>query len=63
MAITTIVIMVVAIISPVDGRIQPLLRFIDTVVGIAVGVVCQWAASICIGPIRGSRMSEDRSWA
>ena len=46
MAITTIVVMVVAILTPEDGRIQPLLRFIDTVVGIAVGVACRWIASL-----------------
>lgn len=45
MAITTLVVMVVAIMSPENGRIQPLLRFIDTVVGIAVGLTCVWAAS------------------
>lgn len=49
MAITTIVIMVVALISPADGKIQPVLRFIDTVVGIAVGLACHRAASLCVG--------------
>jgi len=37
--ITTIVVMVVAIISPADAWRQPLLRLVDTVVGIVVGVV------------------------
>lgn len=46
MAITTIVVMVVAILGPESGRTQPLLRFIDTVVGIAVGVACRWIASL-----------------
>jgi uncharacterized membrane protein YccC len=46
MAITTVVIMVVAILSPDDGRIQPLLRFVDTVVGIGVGLACNWVASL-----------------
>ena len=36
--ITTAVVMVVAAISPQDARQQPLLRLVDTVVGIAVGV-------------------------
>lgn len=36
--ITTAVVMVVAAISPQDAREQPLLRLVDTVVGIAVGV-------------------------
>jgi hypothetical protein len=45
-AITTIVVMVVAIISPVDAWHQPLLRLFDTVVGIGVGVACKWASSL-----------------
>lgn len=44
-AITTIVIMVVAAIQPHDAWHQPLLRFIDSVVGISVGVACKWIAS------------------
>jgi uncharacterized membrane protein YgaE (UPF0421/DUF939 family) len=43
--ITTIVIMVVAIMSPTDAWQQPLLRLADTVVGISVGVACNWAAT------------------
>jgi uncharacterized membrane protein YccC len=39
-AITTIVVMVVAILNPADALSQPLLRLMDTVVGIAVGVAC-----------------------
>jgi len=44
-AITTIVVMVVAAMSPQDAWHQPLLRLVDTVVGIAVGVTCKWIAS------------------
>ena len=44
-AITSIVIMVVAIISPERAWHQPLLRLFDTVIGIGVGVTCKWAAS------------------
>lgn len=44
-AITTTVVMVVAAIDPQTAWRQPLLRLIDTVVGIAVGVACKWAAS------------------
>jgi hypothetical protein len=44
MAITTLVVMVVAILSPHDALVQPLLRFIDTLVGVAVGVACLWVA-------------------
>lgn len=44
-AITTIVVMVVAIMTPAHARDQPLLRLIDTVIGIGVGVACKWAVS------------------
>jgi len=40
--ITTAVVMVVAGISPHHAWLQPILRLIDTVVGIAVGVVASW---------------------
>jgi uncharacterized membrane protein YccC len=43
--ITTAVVMVVAAMSPQDAWQQPLLRLIDTVVGIAVGVACKWIGS------------------
>ena len=42
--ITTVVIMVVAAMSPVDAWQQPVLRLADTMVGIAVGVACK-----CVG--------------
>jgi uncharacterized membrane protein YgaE (UPF0421/DUF939 family) len=44
-AITTVVVMVVAAVSPQDAWHQPLLRLADTVVGIAVGVACKWVGS------------------
>jgi hypothetical protein len=44
-ALTTTVVMVVAAMSPQDAWHQPLLRLVDTVVGIAVSVTCQWLAS------------------
>jgi hypothetical protein len=43
--ITTVVVMVVAAISPVDAWQQPVLRLADTIVGIAVGVACKWVGS------------------
>jgi uncharacterized membrane protein YccC len=43
--ITTAVVMVVAGMSPLNAWHQPLLRLIDTVVGIAVGVACKWIGS------------------
>jgi uncharacterized membrane protein YccC len=39
MGITTGVVMVVAGLSPHDARMQPVLRLLDTVVGIAVGLM------------------------
>ena len=44
-AITTIVIMVVAILNPADALRQPPLRLLDTVLGITVGVACNWSAA------------------
>ena len=43
--ITTVVIMVVAALSPVDAWHQPILRLVDTAVGIGIGVAFKWAAS------------------
>jgi uncharacterized membrane protein YgaE (UPF0421/DUF939 family) len=51
--ITTIVVMVVAAMSPEEAWRQPVLRLLDTVIGIAVGVTCKWIGSLlyyrCIG--------------
>ena len=51
--ITTTVVMVVAAMSPQNAWHQPLLRLVDTVVGIGVGVTCKWIAAFvfyrCIG--------------
>jgi uncharacterized membrane protein YgaE (UPF0421/DUF939 family) len=43
--ITTAVVMVAAAIGPQDAWMQPVLRLVDTVVGITVGVACKWIAS------------------
>jgi uncharacterized membrane protein YccC len=43
--ITTAVVMVVAAMSPHDAWQQPLLRVVDTVVGIVVGIACRWIGS------------------
>ena len=51
--ITTAVIMVVAIMDPEHARQQPVLRLIDTLIGIAVGVACKWAASFLFYKIIG----------
>jgi uncharacterized membrane protein YgaE (UPF0421/DUF939 family) len=51
--ITTTVVMVVAAMSPQDAWHQPLLRLVDTVVGIAIGVACKCIFSFlyfrCVG--------------
>ena len=43
--ITTVVIMVVAALSPVDAWHQPMLRLVDAIVEIGIGVAFKWAAS------------------
>jgi uncharacterized membrane protein YccC len=43
--ITTAVVMVVAALSPADAWRQPLLRLLDTVVGITVGLMFAWIGS------------------
>ena len=43
--ITTVVIMMVAALSPVDAWHQPILRLVDTIVGIGIGVAFKWVAS------------------
>jgi hypothetical protein len=43
--ITTVVVMVVAAISPTDAWQQPVLRLADTVVGVGIGVGGKWVAS------------------
>jgi uncharacterized membrane protein YccC len=44
--ITTAVVMVVAAMSPSEAWQQPLLRLVDTIVGIGVGVACKWVGSL-----------------
>jgi uncharacterized membrane protein YccC len=41
-AITTTVVMVVAAVTPQDAWEQPILRFADTLIGVAVGVLAAW---------------------
>jgi uncharacterized membrane protein YccC len=47
--ITTAVVMVVAAMSPHSAWRQPLLRLVDTIVGIAVGIGCMQIASFLLG--------------
>jgi uncharacterized membrane protein YgaE (UPF0421/DUF939 family) len=43
--ITTAVVMVVAALSPQHAWEQPLLRIVDTVVGVAVGLAASWTTT------------------
>jgi uncharacterized membrane protein YccC len=43
-AITTIVVMVLAQLDPHNAWYQPVLRFLDTLLGIAIGIACKWLA-------------------
>lgn len=52
-AITIAVIMIVAADKPQDAELQPILRLVDTVVGIAVGVICKWIDSFVFYRITG----------
>jgi uncharacterized membrane protein YgaE (UPF0421/DUF939 family) len=52
-AITTIVVMVVANISPVAAWAQPPLRFLDTAIGIAIGVLCKRVTSTTLHRFHG----------
>jgi hypothetical protein len=45
MGITTAVVLVVAALSPNEAWQQPVLRLIDTVLGIGVGLSCKWIGS------------------
>jgi uncharacterized membrane protein YgaE (UPF0421/DUF939 family) len=44
-AITTAVVMVVAAMDARHARLQPLLRLLDTIVGISIGIGAKWVAS------------------
>ena len=48
-AITTAVVMIVATVTPRDAWEQPILRFADTLIGVAVGVTAAWIGLRLIG--------------
>jgi uncharacterized membrane protein YccC len=50
-AITTVVVMVVAAISPDDAWRQPILRLLDTIVGVGIGIGFKWIASLAYSKI------------
>jgi uncharacterized membrane protein YccC len=47
--ITTAAVMAVAALSPADAWRQPLLRLLDTVVGVTVGLMFAWTGSLFVG--------------
>jgi uncharacterized membrane protein YgaE (UPF0421/DUF939 family) len=55
-AITTAVVMIVAASEPQNAWLQPLLRLVDTLIGITVGVACKWAASFMFYRIVGEEV-------
>jgi uncharacterized membrane protein YgaE (UPF0421/DUF939 family) len=55
-AITTGVVMIVAANEPQNAWLQPLLRLVDTMIGITVGVACKWAASFMFYRIVGEEL-------
>jgi len=55
-AITIAVIMIVAASDPRDASQQPLLRLIDTIVGVAIGVACKWVGSFVFYRIVGEEV-------
>lgn len=55
--ITTVVVMVVAELNPHNAWQQPILRFADTVVGVAVGLAAAWAGLAVTGRLARGMMS------
>jgi uncharacterized membrane protein YccC len=55
--ITTAIVMVVAAMAPEAAWHQPLLRLVDTVVGIAVGIACRWAGSCLFNKLAAEQES------
>jgi uncharacterized membrane protein YccC len=49
-AITTAVVLIVAAVSPHDAWEQPILRFFDTLIGVAIGVAAAWLALSVLRP-------------
>jgi uncharacterized membrane protein YccC len=55
-AVTTAVVMLVAAIEAQNAWQQPLLRLMDTFIGIAVGVACKWIASFVFFKLIGEEV-------
>jgi uncharacterized membrane protein YccC len=54
--VTTAVVMLVAAVDVQDAWQQPLLRLMDTLIGIAVGVACKWIASFVFFKLIGEEV-------
>jgi uncharacterized membrane protein YccC len=54
--VTTAVVMLVAAVDVQDAWHQPLLRLMDTLIGIAVGVSCKWIASFVFFKLIGEEV-------
>jgi uncharacterized membrane protein YccC len=59
-AITTAVILIVAAVSPRDAWEQPILRFVDTLIGVVIGVAAAWVVLRVIRPRIGQAQRPGR---
>ena len=55
-ALTTAVILIIAAEHPQSAWQQPLLRLVETVAGVAVGIACKWAASFLFFHVKGQEV-------
>jgi uncharacterized membrane protein YgaE (UPF0421/DUF939 family) len=55
-AITTAVVLIVAASKSQDAWQQPLLRLMDTVIGVAIGIACKWIASSLFYRVSGEEV-------
>jgi len=59
-AITTTVLMVVVAVSPQHAWLQPILRFADTVIGVAVGIAAAWGLRAVRSAIKPASSGKNR---
>jgi uncharacterized membrane protein YccC len=55
-AIATAVVLIVAARAPQDAWQQPLLRLVDTIAGVTVGIACKWIASFLFYRVIGEEV-------
>jgi uncharacterized membrane protein YccC len=58
-AITTTVLLIVVAVNPQHAWLQPILRFADTVVGVAVGIAAAWGLRAIRSAIKPASSSEN----